>query len=257
VIRQHSRSQHGSLICALLVACFAVAAPLLCGAEPNADLRFEISFPASAHAGAVTGRVFVMISREKEPDPRDQAGGWGDAPPMFGEDISGLKPGEAAVIDGSTLGYPTDSLHSVPAGDYYVQALLNVYTEFHRSDGHTIWAHMDQWEGQQFNRSPGNLYSEVQQVHLDPAAGYDVKLSLTRVIPPIQEPADTQWVKHVKIESKLLTAFWGHPMYIGAIVLLPKGYDAHPDVRYPVIYEQGHFSLSPPFRFSPKGAAKV
>jgi len=50
--------------------------------------------------------------------------------------------------------------------------MVNIYTQFHRSDGHTIWAHMDQWEGQRFDRSPGNLYSGVQKVHLDPAAGY-------------------------------------------------------------------------------------
>lgn len=217
---------------------------------PPGSLRFEISFPESAHAEPITGRVFVVISADPQPEPRLRAGFWGDAPPLFGADVDQLKPGQAAVIDGATLGYPTDSLRDVPAGDYYVQALINVYTEFHRSDGHTIWAHMDQWEGQQFNRSPGNLYSEVQKVHLDPAAGYDVKLSLTKVIPPIQEPPDTAWVKHVKIQSKLLTAFWGHPMYIGAIVLLPKGYDEHPDARYPVIYEQGHFSLGAPFRFS-------
>jgi hypothetical protein len=234
------------------LAVFLAAATLI-HAQPqqtNVPLKFEVSFPASAHAEPITGRVFVVLATEPQPEPRLRAGFWGDAPPLFGVDVDQLKPADAAVIDGTTLGYPVESLRDVPAGDYYVQALINVYTEFHRSDGHTIWAHMDQWEGQQFNRSPGNLYSEVQKVHLDPAAGYDIKLSLTKVIPPIQEPADTPWVKHVKIQSKLLTAFWGHPMYLGAVVLLPKGYDAHPDVHYPVIYEQGHFSLSPPFRFS-------
>ena len=54
----------------------------------------------------------------------------------------------------------------------------------------------------------------------------------------------------MKFESKLLSRFWGHPIYIGATVLLPKGYDAHPDVRYPAIYLQGHFSLSAPFGFT-------
>ena len=90
-----------------------------------------------------------------------------------------------------------------------MQALVNVYTEFHRADGHTIWAHMDQWEGQQFNKSPGNLYSQVQKVHLDPAKGYDVRLEANKVIPPVEAPPDTQWVKHVKFESKLLSHFWG------------------------------------------------
>jgi hypothetical protein len=126
-------------------------------------------------------------------------------------------------------------LKAIPAGDYYVQALVNVYTQFHRSDGHTIWAHMDQWDGQHFTRSPGNLFSEVKKVHLDPAVGYNIKLETGKVFPAIEVPADTKWVKRVKIESRLLTAFWGHPFYIGATVLLPKGYDEHPSDRYPTI----------------------
>ncbi|MGH7868147.1 MAG: alpha/beta hydrolase-fold protein, partial [Candidatus Dormibacteraceae bacterium] len=139
---------------------------------------------------------------------------------------------------------------------------VNIYTEFHRADGHVVWAHMDHWEGQQFNQSPGNLYSKVEKVHLDPNAGYNIKLKLTNTIPAVTMPADTVWVKHIKIQSKLLTQFWGHPVYLGATVLLPKGYEEHPDVDYPVVYEQGHFGLLPPFRFTPgkpknEGSASV
>jgi hypothetical protein len=217
---------------------------------PPASLRFKISFPAAIHAQPITGRVFVVISTREMPEPRLQAGFWGDTAPLFGADVSELKPGEAALIDGSTLGYPPSSLADIPAGDYYVQALINIYTQCHRSDGHTLWVHVDQWEGQQFNRSPGNLYSEVQKVRLDPAAGYEVSLGLSKVIPPVQVPQDTEWVKHIKIQSDLLTKFWGQPIYLGATVLLPKGYDSHPTVSYPVLYEQGHFGLGAPMRFS-------
>ncbi len=218
-------------------------------AEAADKLQFEIAFPASTHAQPITGRVFVIISKDTREEPRLEAGFWGDTAPLFGVDVSQLKPGEAAIIDSTALGYPPHSLKEIPAGDYRVQALLNVYTEFHRSDGHVIWAHMDQWEGQQFNRSPGNLYSETQDVHLDPDAGYDVKLSLTKVISPIEMPRDTEWVKHIKIQSQLLTKFWGHSFYLGATVLLPKGYGEHPDVHYPVLYVQDHFSLRPPLPF--------
>jgi enterochelin esterase-like enzyme len=50
----------------------------------------------------------------------------------------------------------------------------------------------------------------------------------------------------VKFQSKLLSAFWGHPIFLGATVLLPKGYDSHPEVKYPVVYVQGHFHLYAP-----------
>jgi len=38
-------------------------------------------------------------------------------------------------------------------------------------------------------------------------------------------------------------------MYLGAVVLLPKGYDAYPDRSYPVNYIQGHFSQRTPYGF--------
>ena len=43
------------------------------------------------------------------------------------------------------------------------------------------------------------------------------------MIPPIQPPADTELVKRIKIQSEILTKWWGHPIYLGATVLLPKG----------------------------------
>jgi hypothetical protein len=225
-------------------------------APASAGLKFEISFPASVHQEPMTGRVLVAITKNLSPEPQSQ--GMGYSPyfigtnnnPFFAADVSQVKPDQTMVIDASSIGYPLDSLKDIPAGDYSVQALMNVYTEFKRADGHTIWAHMDQWEGQNMTRSPGNLYSDVQKVHLDPAEGFNVKLSLSKVIPPIQVPPDTQWVKRVKIQSDILTKWWGHPIYLGATAILPKGYDEHPEVNYPVIYWQGHFPQDVTFLFS-------
>ena len=210
-------------------------------------------YPSTVDSGELTGRVYVMITSDDRREPRLQSGGWNNSVPFFGKDVEKMKPGDSAVIDETVLGYPLKSLQEIPAGDYYVQALFNIYTEFRRSDGHVIWAHMDQWEGQQFNRSPGNLYSDVQKVHLDPGRGYTIKLTLDKVIPPVDVPEDTEWVKHIKFQSPLLSEFWGRPIYLGAIVLLPKGYDTHPDVEYPVHYIQGHFSLRPPYGFREDG----
>lgn len=211
--------------------------------------RFEITLPAS-HKEAVTGRVFIVIAKVGDPEPRLQVGSWRSQTEFLGKDVIQLQPGQAAVVDAFAQGYPYRSVRELPAGDYYVQALLNVYTRFSRADNRVIWAHKDQWEGQQFNRSPGNLYSVAQRVHLDPLSGYDVHLQLSNTIPPISLPADTQYVKHIKIQSKLLSQFWGQPMFLGATVLLPEGYESHPDAHYPVLYEQGHFDLQPPFSFS-------
>ncbi|MBN8714674.1 MAG: hypothetical protein J0H50_12015 [Xanthomonadales bacterium] len=212
--------------------------------------RFAVSFPASAHSAPITGRVFVFVTRNSEREPRLQINGYNGNIPYFGTDVSQLAPGQSAVVDASTPGTVVDTLKDLPAGDYDVQALMNVYTRFPRADGHVIWAHMDQWEGQHFNVSPGNLVSAVRKVHLDPGQSQEIALSLDKVLPPVEVPQDTGWVKHVKFQSPMLTKFWGQPIFMGATILLPKGYAEHPDQHYPVVYVQGHFSLRPPYGFT-------
>jgi hypothetical protein len=225
------------------IALAAVAASTCLAAET----RFEISYPASVSGQPITGRAFIMISRTSDREPRLQVGRVGI--PFFGRDIEKLAPGQAAVIDASDLGTPVESLAGIPAGTYYVQAFLNVYSEFRRSDGHVLWMHDDQWEGQRWNRSPGNLYSTPKEVALDPAKGYRVPLVCDQVIQPVEVPPDTEWVKRFKIQSQILTRFWGRPIYLGATVLLPRDY-ATSTVSYPVLYEQGHFGLGAPLGFS-------
>jgi len=212
--------------------------------------RFEITIPAALRNTPLTGRVYVFISSKPDEEPRLGDHGESNCVPFYGVDVDQLPPGTAAVIDGTTLGYPVSSLKDIPAGDYYVQALVSVYVDFHRADGHVLWMHDDQWEGQQFNISPGNLVSDVQKVHLDPQAGYTIRLALARALPPVEIPPDTKWVKRIKFQSKLLSAWWGRPIYLGATVLLPRDYDRDTTKRYPTVYEQGHFSLRAPFSFT-------
>jgi hypothetical protein len=98
--------------------------------------------------------------------------------------------------------------------------------------------------------SPGNLISKPRKVEI--GADTRVPIEMTEVIPPIDPPKDTKYVRHVEIESKLLTRFWGRPMHIGAIVLVPEGFDSQPNQRYPVLFDQGHFPQGfPGFRESP------
>ncbi|HEY6059916.1 MAG TPA: hypothetical protein VIV10_04975, partial [Gemmatimonadales bacterium] len=196
----------------LTIAAAVVAA--LSSRAAAQDPRFEITIPAALRAAPLTGRVYVFVSTKADEEPRLGDHGESDCVPFYGVDVSALAAGTPVVIDGTTLGYPVASLNDIPAGDYYVQALVSVYTDFHRADGHTIWLHDDQWEGQQFNISPGNLVSEVQRVHLDPKAGYSVSLTLARALPQVEVPADTRWVKRIKFQSKLLSAFWGRPIYL-------------------------------------------
>lgn len=220
--------------------------------QHDPGLRFGLSYPdssiaddaapgASGGAGGLDGRMLLMISKNNEKEPRFQIGNGPDAQLIFGINVDGQKPGEDAIFDASVFGYPLASLADIPPGDYYIQGLLHKYETFHRADGHTVKLPMDRGEGQHWNRAPGNLYSVPRKIHIDPSEDRTIRIRLTETIPPIEPPADTPYIKHIKIQSKLLTEFWGRPMHLGAVVLIPHGFDEHPEARYPLIVNHGHF----------------
>ena len=226
----------------LLVRCWAYTAN-----SNDSGLQFAVRFSEQAHAGPMTGRVYIMLSQNEKREPRFHVRRRGA--PFWGQNVSALKPGEAGIIDENSFGFPLQSIRDIPPGEYFVQGFINVYTEFKRSDGHTIWLHNDQWEGQNWLRSPGNMYSDVKKIHVDPSREQTIEITCSHVIPPIAVEPDTKWVKRIKFQSKLLSDFWGQPMFLGATVLLPEGYDENPGEYYPVNYIQGHFSLRAPYGF--------
>jgi len=209
--------------------------------------RFEISFPKEMSAAPLDGHVMLLISTSGKPEPRFQISFTASSQQAFGVDVDGLAPGAAAVVDAATLGYPRDSLKDIPAGDYYVQAVLNIYETFHLANGHTVKLPPDKGEGQRWASKPGNLYSKPQKMHLGAGSGEAIRLSLTEKVPdvPAAEP-DSKWVKHLKMRSELLSRFWGRPVELGAVVLLPDGWEEHPQAHYPLIVMQGHFSRNLP-----------
>ncbi|HEV2354818.1 MAG TPA: alpha/beta hydrolase-fold protein [Puia sp.] len=213
---------------------------------------FNISYSPVINPGPLTGRMFLIISHTDSIEPRLQVGRYGTQ--FFGVDFTGLRPRQTVGIGSGTLGYPVNDLKELPAGDYYIQAVLDKYTEFRRVDGHTVWMHMDQWEGQDWRRSPGNLYSKTVKVTISDERSQSISITVDQVIPQIAVPPDTKYVKHIKIRSEKLTAFWGQPIYIGATILLPEGYDTHLAEHYPTIYQEGHFSIAPPLGFHEDGS---
>ncbi|MBN2207433.1 MAG: hypothetical protein JW742_08515 [Candidatus Aminicenantes bacterium] len=206
-----------------------------------APLRFEVSFPAERSARPLDGRILLMISNDEAAEPRFQIGDGPTTQLLFGLDVDGLAPGRPAVIDGSVFGYPLPSLSAIPAGEYRVQALLNRYETFRLASGKTVKLPMDQGEGQRWNAKPGNLICEPVRLRLDPERSGTVALILDREIPPIPPPRDTKYIRHERIQSRLLSDFWGRPMFLGACLLLPAGFDEHPEARYPLFINHGHF----------------
>jgi len=211
-----------------------------------ADRRVSVTVDSSAHAEPLTGRVYVAFAREAgRRTPIRQAGSTGA--PLYGKNVEGLRPGDAVVFDGDDFGHPVASLNDLPNGTYHVQPFVNVYTRFERKDGHVVWVHEDQGEGQNWRRSPGNLFGDPVEVELGPDSV--IGLVCDRVIDPIDPPADTEMVKRFRMKSPMLSDWWGANVFFGATVLLPKGFDDHPDARYPIVYQHGHFSTRAPGGF--------
>jgi hypothetical protein len=228
-----------------------VALALAASAQAAQAASIAVSYPESVAAGPLDGRVLVLLSTTEDDEPRFQVGAGEDAIQIFGVDVASLAPGTAVPVGAdatgdrpvgdrpAAYGYPYLTLDDVPPGRYRVQAVLHRYETFHRADGHVVKLPMDRGEGQRWNRAPGNLYSEPRWIEL-PADGA-AEIVLDREIPPIEPPADTEHVKHIRIRSELLSEFWGRDMYLGAHVLLPEGWGEHPDERYPLMVFHGHF----------------
>ena len=225
-----------SRIMSILLSFVVAVVPLSAG-----KLKFVINYPTEQDGNILEGRVLLMLAKSDESEPRFQITYQNHTGLIYGMDALGKKPKGGVVIDGTVFGYPIESLDNIPAGEYWVQGLLHTYETFNLKTGHTVKLPMDNGEGQKWNRSPGNLYSTPKKIFLDPDKKKSVKITLDQVIPPIEPPEDTKYIKHIQMQSKLLTEFWGRPMYLGAHVLLPEGFDEHPEAKYPLMIFHGHY----------------
>jgi hypothetical protein len=237
----------------------------LAGPVAASTPRFEVTVAPGAHSGPLTGRLIVVVGKPgtgaNQPEPRLLIQPRG--PALFAIDLQQLASGATAIVDGKSLGFPYQ-LSELPPGDYVVQAIVNVYEQVHRSDGKSPWLHMNDGTIEFFSNAAGNIYSDVVPVKVTAGGGANsVKLSITHVIPPAPAVQETEWIKRVKFQSPMLTKFWGRPIYMYASVLLPKGYNEHPDVRYPAVYTLGHgrnplnFSTTPPRSGDPNEVSPV
>jgi hypothetical protein len=201
--------------------------------------QITVSFPASVSSKPLDGRVLLLLSTDASAEPRMQINDTMQSQIVFGTTVDGLAPGQAVTITAEASGYPIRSLSKVPAGYYYVQAVLNIYQTFRRANGTTVKLAGDRGEGQHWNLAPGNLYSKPVKAHID--AQTKLRVQLTETIPPIKPEPDTKYIRHLRIQSDLLTKFWGTPMYLSAVVLVPEGFDEHPNAHYPIAVFHDHF----------------
>ncbi|MBI4891856.1 MAG: hypothetical protein HY821_14615 [Acidobacteria bacterium] len=199
----------------------------------------SVTLPAAQATKPLDGRLLILFSTDPKAEPRFQIGDGLNTQIVFGQDVDNWKPGTPLAFDRSSPGYPISNVKDLRPGEYTVQAVLDLYETFHFADGRTLKLPTDRGEGRQWSRAPGNLYSKPVQVTVGPDA--QIALALDSVMPPIEPLKDTKYIKHIRIQSELLSKFWGRPMFLGAHILVPEGFDTHPEARYPLAIFHGHF----------------
>ena len=193
-----------------------LAVLLLATPATAADPAFRLALDPKAHPGPVSGRAFVLLLPNK-PVPPPRSLNWFSPEPAFAVDVTDWRPG--VPLDIGAKARSTTPLAKVTPGKYWAVAILD------RDLG-----------GISFAASAGNLHSEPTRIDFDPAADEPVTFTLDAVYRETP-PADTETIKFVGVESRLLTAFHGKPTRLRAGVVLPPSFAASPDRKYPVVYE--------------------
>jgi len=228
---------------------------ILFACSKNENPIIEVTYNNKLSNESFDGRLLVMISKDGSKEPRYQINDTKDTGILVGKNVENWKSGNVEGFNSKTLAYPIENLGELDNGEYYIQALLHKYETFNLSNGKTVKLPMDQGEGQHWNTSPKNIYSKPIKINFK--KNTTVKIEITEEIPPIEQEKDTDYIKHVKIKSELLSKFWGRPMYLQANVLIPKDFKKESKTRYPLMVFHGHFPKSiGGFRTSPPTAPK-
>jgi hypothetical protein len=199
-------------------ACLVLLVVPAVDAADAKPLEFRVTFDRAVSDKPFTGRVYVMLTKAEQAEPRFGPN-WFKPEPIFARDVKDWKPGESLVIGGANaIAFP-DPLAKLPKATYSAQAVLD----------------LDRGE-RNFSTAPGNGYSKPVRQELDPVSAGPVALVIDQVVTP-RTFEQTDRVKLAEVESKLLSDFHKRPVKMRAGVILPKSFATEPKRRYPVVYE--------------------
>jgi len=222
-----------SIVCSLTLLFSAAGMENAQSAEPVA---FKISLPAESAAKSLSGRLFLFLSQSDRREPRFGPD-WFQPEPFFAMEVHDFKPGESRTLDDKADSFPAP-LSKLPAGKYFAQALLD-HDFYHRNHAQGV----------------GNLYSKSVVWQHDPQKPATPKLVLDQVV--AAEPFPEQpWLREVVLKSELLSKFHRREVLERCAVVLPAGYDEHPERRYPVMYVVPSFGQNHRMALSHKQAGK-
>jgi S-formylglutathione hydrolase FrmB len=203
------------VLTALLSLCLAALAQS--PATPQ-RLRFHVTLSPDLGKTAASGRLLILISKSKgqhdqlRPSDTDPSATW-----ITAREVESINPGATVEIHPDDLAFPA-SFSNLPKGDYYVMALLDV----DHNAAYRLY-------------SAGDLKSSVTELKaLDPSNSAPVELTLNSRIPghKLETIAGAEMIDFV---SPSLTSFWGRPIHMRGVVVLPPDYEKSKD-SYPTVY---------------------
>jgi S-formylglutathione hydrolase FrmB len=173
-------------------------------------------------AGPVSGRLLLFVAPPSgDPSTVDMNMMAPESVYIAAKEVSHLAPGETIDIDADDQVFP-HPLSQAAAGSYRAQAVLDV------SHSYNYVA-----------RAPGDIVSGVVTLDLPFAASPSLTLSSVVPEPPdplAQRPDVASALKPLDFVSPVLTQFWGREIHMRGWVLLPPGYESHPNGKYPTVY---------------------
>lgn len=209
-----------STIFAFAVCAFALANALAATAAER--IRFKVGISAALAPEPVSGRLLIFMANNQttttiemiEPDFLNPRNVW-----STGIEVHNLEPGKPIEIDPDALSFPAP-FSTAPTADYQLMALLDV-------------DHSYTYDGS----GTGDLYSAVAVVrNLNPSSSQPIELMLTKRVPDRPYKDYSDFIKLVQFESPSLTAFWGRPIKVEAVVVLPPSYLKPGAGRFPTVY---------------------
>jgi hypothetical protein len=179
-------------------------------------IQFSVTYADSVSPGPLDGRLFVLLDSNLGgnplfgPDPSDPE-------PLLAADFAGWKPGERISLGDGADAYPFKA-SELPAGKYIVRAVADVNTT-----------------DRGFTLAPGNLLSAADTIDIPAAGDTRFDIPLVKAFGGFSL-VETEDVKEARLQSALLTGFYGTPTYIEAAVILPPSYGERPEQKYPAVF---------------------
>lgn len=212
----HIRSLYLKCACFLLVVVNGCTLHRFGHAQEPGTTQFEITLDPKIASEPINGRLFVFISERSRRAPKSQIE-WSSPEPFFAVDVRDFAPGDTRIVNGDAFGFP-DRLPTLPAGNYYIHALL-AHSKYDGDPG----------------RAEGNFYSQAVQHYLEPNRQMVLELVLDQIVP--RKTSRLQlWMEQIEVRCPLLGRFHGREHREPAIVIMPPSYSTHPERRFPVVY---------------------